>query len=94
MAIARFWRETQSRYNLYGRKCGNCGQVFFPPRELCPVCRRASMGKMEKILPRPNRTLIRIAHLLGANEDSPLFAEMCLIDFAATKVPAQAKATG
>ena len=49
MAIARFWRETQSRYNLYGKKCGNCGQVFFPPRELCPVCRRASMGKMEKI---------------------------------------------
>jgi uncharacterized OB-fold protein len=46
MPIARFWRETPSRYNLYGRKCGNCGEVFFPPRDLCPKCRRESMGKM------------------------------------------------
>lgn len=49
MAIARFWRETKSRYNLIGTKCGNCGKVFFPPRGLCPKCRRASMGKMEPL---------------------------------------------
>jgi len=49
MALARFWRETQSRYNLYGKKCGNCESVYFPPRDLCPKCRRASMGKMERI---------------------------------------------
>jgi uncharacterized OB-fold protein len=49
MALARFWRETPSRYNLYGKKCGNCGKVFFPPREICPKCRRASMGKMEQV---------------------------------------------
>lgn len=49
MAIARFWRENQSRYNLFGTKCGACGQTYFPPREMCPKCRRTSIGKMEKI---------------------------------------------
>ncbi len=49
MPEARFWRESQSRYNMIGRRCGNCGKVFFPPRDICPKCRRASMGKMEKI---------------------------------------------
>ena len=49
MPIARFWRETPSRYNLYGKKCGKCGEVFFPPRDLCPKCRRQSIGKMEKV---------------------------------------------
>jgi uncharacterized OB-fold protein len=48
MPEARFWRETQSRYNMVGRKCANCQKVYFPPRDMCPKCRRASMGKMEK----------------------------------------------
>ena len=49
MPEARFWRETPSRYNMIGRKCGSCGKVYFPPRDMCPKCRRASMGKMEKL---------------------------------------------
>ena len=49
MAIARFWRENQSRYNMQGKKCGACSIVYFPPRDLCPKCRRASIGKMEKM---------------------------------------------
>ena len=49
MAIARFWRENQSRYNMQGRKCGSCEAVYFPPRDLCPKCRRESIGKMEKL---------------------------------------------
>lgn len=48
MGIPRFWRETPSRYNLIGTKCGNCGKVHFPPREICPNCHRKSIGKMEK----------------------------------------------
>lgn len=47
-AIPRFWREIQSRYNLVGTKCGNCGQVDFPPRSVCPDCGRKSVGKMHK----------------------------------------------
>jgi len=49
MPEARFWRESQVRYNMIGRRCGACGRVYFPPREICPKCRRASMGKMEKV---------------------------------------------
>lgn len=45
MAVPRFWREIPNRYNLIGTKCGNCNTVFFPPRSVCPKCRR--MGKLE-----------------------------------------------
>jgi hypothetical protein len=49
MPEARFWRENQARYNMIGRKCGKCQKVYFPPRDVCPKCRRASIGKMENI---------------------------------------------
>jgi len=48
VAIPRFWREIPSRYNLIGTKCGNCGAVDFPPREVCPACGRKSVGKMTR----------------------------------------------
>lgn len=48
MAIPRFWREIQSRYNLVGSRCGNCGTVDFPPRAVCPRCGRKSVGRMER----------------------------------------------
>lgn len=47
MATARFWRENPSRYNLKAVRCGNCGKVFFPPRAVCSVCHRKSIGKMQ-----------------------------------------------
>jgi scaffold protein (connect acetoacetyl-CoA thiolase and HMG-CoA synthase) len=47
MATARFWRENPSRYNLKAVRCNNCGRVFFPPRGVCSVCHRKSIGKME-----------------------------------------------
>ena len=50
MATApRFWRENPSRYNLVGIRCNSCGRHFFPPRAICPVCHRKSVGKIEKI---------------------------------------------
>ncbi|HEC86943.1 MAG TPA: Zn-ribbon domain-containing OB-fold protein [Thermoplasmatales archaeon] len=45
-AVARFWREIPQRYNLMGNKCTVCNRVYFPPREVCPYCRRSSLGKM------------------------------------------------
>ena len=45
MAAPRFWREIPNRYNLIGTRCGNCNKVLFPPRYICPYCRR--MGKLE-----------------------------------------------
>lgn len=46
MTVPRFWREIPQRYNLQASKCGNCQAIQFPPREVCPTCRRASIGKM------------------------------------------------
>lgn len=40
MTVARFWRAIPQRYNMIGTKCETCGTVFFPPRSVCPHCRR------------------------------------------------------
>lgn len=47
MGVARYWREIPYRYNLIGKKCKVCNKVYFPPRSICPKCRRKSIGKME-----------------------------------------------
>ncbi len=39
-STAKFWREQAARYNLEGTRCQNCGSFFFPPRAICPRCRR------------------------------------------------------
>ncbi|MEM0128539.1 MAG: Zn-ribbon domain-containing OB-fold protein [Thermoplasmatales archaeon] len=44
--VPRFWREAKHRYRLVGTRCTNCNTLYFPPREICPVCRRESVGKM------------------------------------------------
>ena len=36
-ATAPYW-EAASRHELMLPCCDGCGLVFFPPRELCPVC--------------------------------------------------------
>ena len=38
--IVRTWRHIPQRYNLIGSKCTNCDGVYFPPRVICPKCRR------------------------------------------------------
>ena len=47
MAVPRYWREIPARYNLIGKRCKICGNIYFPPRSICPVCRRKSVGQME-----------------------------------------------
>lgn len=47
MTVPRFWREIPQRYMLQASRCGVCQAVHFPPREVCPTCRRLSVGKME-----------------------------------------------
>ncbi len=48
MTVPRFWREIPQRYNLQASTCGTCKATHFPPREVCPTCRRASIGKMTR----------------------------------------------
>ena len=45
--IVRTWRHIPQRYNLIGSKCTTCGKTYFPPRVLCPECRRK--GVIENI---------------------------------------------
>lgn len=40
MTAPRFWRNIQQRYSLAGTKCRTCDTAYFPPRHLCPDCRR------------------------------------------------------
>lgn len=46
MTVPRFWREQPQRYRLIGSECGVCGAIHFPPRLVCPKCRRESVGKL------------------------------------------------
>jgi len=39
-SVPLFWRLKKSKYGLIGTKCKTCSQVFFPPKSLCPDCRR------------------------------------------------------
>ncbi len=36
----RFWRCIPQRYNLIGTHCAACDEYYFPPRSVCPNCRR------------------------------------------------------
>ncbi len=47
--VPRFWRESKHRYRLVGTKCENCGNLYFPPRDICPTCRRESVNKMKEV---------------------------------------------
>lgn len=47
MTNPRYWREISQRYALKGNRCTNCEEPYFPPRGICPNCRRDSVGKME-----------------------------------------------
>ncbi len=40
MAVPRFWRRLKNLYNLTGTRCEKCGGYYYPPRNMCPKCRR------------------------------------------------------
>ncbi|RLF96183.1 transcriptional regulator [Thermococci archaeon] len=49
MSVPRFWREIPYRYRLMGSYCEKCNETFFPPREICPRCRRSGNIKDVKL---------------------------------------------
>lgn len=40
MSVPRFWRRLKNLYNLIGTRCEKCGENYYPPRNMCPRCRR------------------------------------------------------
>ena len=45
-SIALMWRRLPERYKLIGSLCENCKAHYFPPRSICPKCRRK--GKVSR----------------------------------------------
>ncbi len=43
--VAQVWRRIRSIYNIQGTHCKNCDTYYFPPRLVCPKCRRK--GELE-----------------------------------------------
>lgn len=41
MSVPRFWRRLKNIYNLLGTQCTRCEAYYYPPRSLCPHCRRS-----------------------------------------------------
>ncbi|MEM2446812.1 MAG: zinc ribbon domain-containing protein, partial [Candidatus Bathyarchaeia archaeon] len=38
--VPRFWRKIKYRYDVVASYCENCGNYYYPQREICPKCRR------------------------------------------------------
>ena len=55
-SIPLFWRLRDAKYRLIGTKCNKCTGVFFPPRHLCPKCRRG--GEIEEFPFSGNGTIV------------------------------------
>ncbi len=60
--IAATWRRMKHRYNLYGSKCENCRGVYFPPRIICPSCRRKGKMTDEKLSGKGKVITFSIVH--------------------------------
>lgn len=43
---ARYWREIPQRYRYEGVKCKESGEIFFPPRLVCPTHKSADFEKI------------------------------------------------
>jgi len=46
---AMVWRRIPERYGLLGSFCEACSTHYFPPREICPKCRRKGKIKGKKL---------------------------------------------
>ncbi len=63
MISPKYFREIPQRYRLEAGKCKKCGQVYFPPRLICPECKSKQFETI-KLNPEGKLltyTIIRIA---------------------------------
>ena len=38
--VADDWRLRGQRYRLEAERCDHCGEMIFPPRDICPACKK------------------------------------------------------
>lgn len=43
MELPRYHRMRHTLYSLEGSACADCGGRFFPPRRVCPACKKGSL---------------------------------------------------
>ena len=63
MISPKYFREIPQRYRLEAGKCKKCGQIYFPPRLICPEC-KSNQFETIKLNPEGKLltyTIIRIA---------------------------------
>jgi hypothetical protein len=65
--VPRFWRHIPQRYNLVGTHCKNCDEYYFPPRTICPTCRRAA--RMEDHKFRGEGEVVTFTTIYNATDD-------------------------
>jgi uncharacterized OB-fold protein len=46
--VAQYWRKIKAIYLIQGDHCKTCDTYYFPPRVVCPQCRRK--GQLEKYI--------------------------------------------
>lgn len=44
-SIPLTWRRIPERYRIEGNECTTCKKNYFPPRAVCPTCRRKGILK-------------------------------------------------
>jgi uncharacterized OB-fold protein len=42
MAVPNLWRTQKQRYSMQAEICPHCSNAVFPPRAVCPYCKRAA----------------------------------------------------
>jgi uncharacterized OB-fold protein len=55
MIVPRYTREIPQRYRLEAGKCGECGYLAFPPRQVCPEC---GSREFEQVNLTPSGTIL------------------------------------
>ncbi len=63
----RFWRCIPQRYNLIGTHCTSCDEYYFPPRNICPNCRRGA--QLEEYRFKGTGTVITFTTIYNSTED-------------------------
>jgi hypothetical protein len=85
----RFWRCIPQRYNLKGTHCTSCDEYFFPPRNICPNCRRGA--ELEEYAFKGTGTIVTFTTIYSATED---FERMTPYNLAIIKLDEGPRVTG
>ena len=76
------WRRYPERYYLKGTVCETCNTAYFPPRKVCPKCRRKGKIK-EEIMPKTGK-IISFTELsvgpMGFEHETPYFLALIELD--------------